>query len=154
MRKKPITATKKEKNNLKKKKKEVCTGTDGMTKMTKKTPTKMMKIADTGMDIGTDTETDSVKTTPVKNLKNLKNLKKTVSKRKKEKTKLSLSLKKKTSKNNQLNRKKTSGTKLNAHMHLIPADVVVKLVVDFLYDHNLCHCNHCSHPIDQRSTII
>ena len=56
------------------------------------------------------------------------------------KTKLSLSLKK--------------STKLNAHIHLIPADFVVKLVVDFLYDHNLCHCNHCSHPIDQRSTII
>ena len=68
--KKPITATKKKK--ITKKKKEVCTGTDGMTKMTKKTPTKMMKIADTGMDIGTDTETDSVKTTPVKNLKNLR----------------------------------------------------------------------------------
>ena len=61
---------------------------------------------------------------------------KTMSKRKKEKTKiktkLSLSLKKKTSKNNELNRKKTSGTKLNAHMHLTPADFVVELVVDFL----------------------
>ena len=160
MRKKPITATKKkkitkkEKNNLKKKvitkkkkitkkekkkkKKEVCTETDGMTKMTKKTPTKMMKIADTGMDIGTDTETDSVKTTPVKNLKNrknLKNLKKKVITEKKKlnlekiKTKLSLNLKK--------------STKLNVHIHLIPADVVVKLVVDFLHDHNLCH----SYPI-------
>merc|ERR1711936_1416117 len=79
--KKRMTANLKKKaiTNKKKKKKEVCTETDGMTKMTKKTPTKMMKIADTGMDIGTDTETDSVKTTPVKNLKNLKNLKKTVS---------------------------------------------------------------------------
>ena len=45
------------------------------------------------------------------------------------KTKLSLNLKK--------------STKLNVHIHLIPADVVVKLVVDFLHDHNLCH----SYPI-------
>ena len=144
MRKKPIT--KKEK---KKKKKEVCTETDGMTKMTKKTPTKMMKIADTGTDTGTDTKTPSVKTTPVmKKKENLKkkvitekkkeNLKKKVITEKKKlemekiKTKLSLNLKK--------------STKLNAHIHLIPADVVVKLVVDFLYDHNHCHCNHCSHP--------
>ena len=119
--------TKLSQNNLKERKKmirEVCTETDGMTKMTKKTPTKMMKIADTGMDIGTDTETDSVKTTPVKNLKNLKNLKKKVITEKKKlemekiKTKLSLNLKK--------------STKLNAHIHLIPADVVVQLVVDSL----------------------
>ena len=117
MRKKPITARQKKKKitkkEKKKKKKEVCTETDGMTKMTKKTPTKMMKIADTGTDTGTDTKTPSVKTTPVMNLK------------KKKKTKLSLNLKK--------------STKLNAHIHLIPADVVVKLVVDFLYDHNLCY---------------
>ena len=148
--KKVITEEKKiTKKGQRKKKKIACTETDGMTKMTKKTPTKMMKIADTGMDIGTDTETDSVKTTPAKNLKNLKNLdnlkKKVIAEKKKLemekiKTKLSLNLKK--------------STKLNAHIHLIPADVVVKLVVDFLYDHNLCHCNHCSHPIDQRSTII
>merc|ERR1712004_139429 len=98
-------------------------------------------IADTGTPSGT--------TTPARQKKNLKE--KTMSKRKKErtkiKTKLSLSLKKKTSKNNKLNRKKTSGTKLNAHIHLTPADFVVELVVDFLYDHNLCHCNHCCHPI-------
>ena len=100
----------------------------------KKTPTKMMKIADTGMDIGTDTETDSVKTTPVKNLKNLKNLdnlkKKVIAETKMakmtKKTKQSLSLKKST-------------------IHLIPADVVVKLVVDFLYDHNLCHASDIGH---------
>ena len=42
------------------------------------------------------------------------------------KTKQSLSLKKK-------------------HIHLIPADVVVKLVVDFLYDHNLCHAFDIGH---------
>ena len=175
--------TKKEKNNLKKKvitkkkkitkkekkkkKKEVCTETDGMTKMTKKTPTKKMKTYPTWTVTSkatiADTGTPSVKTTPVMTARlkeNQNNLKKKVITEKKKlemekiKTKLSLSLKKKTSKNNELNRKKTSGTKLNAHMHLIPADVVVKLVVDFLYDHNLCHCNHCSHPIDQRSTII
>ena len=42
------------------------------------------------------------------------------------KTKQSLSLKKST-------------------IHLIPADVVVKLVVDFLYDHNLCHAFDIGH---------
>ena len=134
--KKVITEEKKiTKKEQRKKKKEVCTETDGMTKMTKKTPTKMMKIADTGMDIGTDTETDSVKTTPVKNLKNLKNLdnlkKKVIAEKKKLemekiKTKLRLNLKKK-------------------YIHLIPADVVVKLVVDFLYDHNLCHAFDIGH---------
>ena len=126
--KKVITEEKKiTKKEQRKKKKEVCTETDGMTKMTKKTPTKMMKIADTGMDIGTDTETDSVKTTPVMNL----NLKK--------KTKLSLNLNKKTKLSLSLNKKKTKlslnlkkSTKLNAHIHLIPADVVVQLVVDSL----------------------
>ena len=134
--KKVITEEKKiTKKGQRKKKKIACTETDGMTKMTKKTPTKMMKIADTGMDIGTDTETDSVKTTPVKNLKNLKNLdnlkKKVIAEKKKLemekiKTKLRLNLKKK-------------------YIHLIPADVVVKLVVDFLYDHNLCHAFDIGH---------
>ena len=119
------------KKEQRKKKNQVCTETDGMTKMTKKTPTKMMKIADTGMDIGTDTETDSVKTTPAKNLKNLDNLKKKVIAETKmakmtKKTKQSLSLKKST-------------------IHLIPADVVVKLVVGFLYDHNLCHAFDIGH---------
>ena len=87
--------TKLSQNNLKERKKmirEVCTETDGMTKMTK-TPTKMAKMT--------------------------------------KKTKQSLSLKK--------------STKLNAHIHLIPADVVVKLVVDFLYDHNLCHAFDIGH---------
>ena len=136
MKKKVITEEKKiTKKGQRKKKKIACTETDGMTKMTKKTPTKMMKIADTGMDIGTDTETDSVKTTPVKNLKNLKNLdnlkKKVIAEKKKLemekiKTKLRLNLKKK-------------------YIHLIPADVVVKLVVDFLYDHNLCHAFDIGH---------
>ena len=82
--------TKLSQNNLKKRKKmirEVCTETDGMTKMTK-TPTKMAKMT--------------------------------------KKTKQSLSLKKST-------------------IHLIPADVVVKLVVDFLYDHNLCHAFDIGH---------
>ena len=126
------------KKEQRKKKNIACTETDGMTKMTKKTPTKMMKIADTGMDIGTDTETDSVKTTPAKNPKNLKNLKnldnlkkKVIAEKKKLemekiKTKLRLNLKKK-------------------YIHLIPADVVVKLVVDFLYDHNLCHAFDIGH---------
>ena len=123
--KKVITEEKKiTKKEQRKKKKIACTETDGMTKMTKKTPTKMMKIADTGMDIGTDTETDSVKTTPVMTLK-----KKTKLMTLKKKTKL-MTLKKK--------------TKLS-HIHLIPADVVVKLVVDFLYDHNLCHAFHIGH---------
>ena len=31
------------------------------------------------------------------------------------------------------------------YIHLIPADVVVKLVVDFLYDHNLCHAFDIGH---------
>ena len=137
--KKVITEEKKiTKKGQRKKKKIACTETDGMTKMTKKTPTKMMKIADTGMDIGTDTETDSVKTTPAKNPKNLKNLKnldnlkkKVIAEKKKLemekiKTKLRLNLKKK-------------------YIHLIPADVVVKLVVDFLYDHNLCHAFDIGH---------
>ena len=134
--KKVITEEKKiTKKGQRKKKKIACTETDGMTRMTRRTPTKMMKIADTGMDIGTDTETDSVKTTPVKNLKNLKNLdnlkKKVIAEKKKLemekiKTKLRLNLKKK-------------------YIHLIPADVVVKLVVDFLYDHNLCHAFDIGH---------
>ena len=84
MRKKPITARLKEKKKMTK---EVCTETNGMTKMTK-TPTKMAKMT--------------------------------------KKTKQSLSLKKST-------------------IHLIPADVVVKLVVDFLYDHNLCHAFDIGH---------
>ena len=139
MKKKVITEEKKiTKKGQRKKKKIACTETDGMTKMTKKTPTKIMKIADTGMDIGTDTETDSVKTTPAKNPKNLKNLKnldnlkkKVIAEKKKLemekiKTKLRLNLKKK-------------------YIHLIPADVVVKLVVDFLYDHNLCHAFDIGH---------
>ena len=64
--KKVITEEKKiTKKGQRKKKKIACTETDGMTKMTKKTPTKMMKIADTGTDTGTDTKTPSVKTTPV-----------------------------------------------------------------------------------------
>ena len=74
--------TKLSQNNLKERKKmirEVCTETDGMTKMTK-TPTKMAKMT--------------------------------------KKTKQSLSLKK--------------STKLNAHIHLTPADFVAELVVDFL----------------------
>ena len=138
MKKKVITEEKKiTKKGQRKKKKIACTETDGMTRMTRRTPTKMMKIADTGMDIGTDTETDSVKTTPAKNPKNLKNLKNLDNLKKKviaetkmakmtKKTKQSLSLKKK-------------------HIHLIPADVVVKLVVDFLYDHNLCHAFDIGH---------
>ena len=90
-----------------------------------------------------DTGTPSVTITPVmkkpitaRQKESQENLKeKTMSKKEKTKmkTKLSLSLKKKTSKNNKLNRKKTSGTKLNAHIHLPPADLVVKLLVDFLY---------------------
>ena len=125
--------TKLSQNNLKERKKmirEVCTETDGMTKMTKKTPTKKMKtyptwtvtstatIADTGMP------SESIAPVMKKQItaRQKENLKeKTMSKRKKEKTKiktkLSLSLKK---------------LKLNAHMHLTPADFVVELVVDFL----------------------
>merc|ERR1712012_353445 len=104
-----------------------------MTRMTRRTPTKMMKIADTGTDTGMDTETDSGKTTPVMNLK--------------KKTKLSLSLEKIKTKLSlekiKTKLKMTKKTKLRLNLkkkyiHLIPADVVVKLVVDFLYDHNLC----------------
>ena len=135
--------TKLSQNNLKERKKmirEVCTETDGMTKMTKKTPTKMMKIADTGTDTGMDTETDSGKTTPVMNLK--------------KKTKLSLSLEKIKTKLSlekiKTKLKMTKKTKLRLNLkkkyiHLIPADVVVKLVVDFLYDHNLCHAFDIGH---------
>ena len=112
-----------------------------------------MDLLETPAATTADTETPSVTTTPVMKKrmtarqKNQKKKSKMEKEKTKIKTKLSLSLKKKTSKNNELNRKKTSGTKLNAHMHLIPADFVVELVVDFLYDHNLCHCNHCCHPI-------
>merc|ERR1712147_2563 len=107
------------KKEQRKKKNIACTETDGMTKMTKKTPTKMTKIADTGMDIGMDTGMDIGMT--LKKKTKLMTLKK--------KTKL-MTLKKK--------------TKLS-HIHLIPADVVVKLVVDFLYDHNLCHAFDIGH---------
>ena len=126
--------TKLSQNNLKERKKmirEVCTETDGMTKMTKKTPTKMMKIADTGMDIGTDTETDSGKTTPVMNLK--------------EKIKTKLSLEKIKTKLKMTKKTKLRLNLKKKYIHLIPADVVVKLVVDFLYDHNLCHAFDIGH---------
>ena len=139
--KKVITEEKKiTKKEQRRKKNKVYTETDGMTKMTKKTPAKMMKIADTGMDIGTDTETDSGKTTPVMNLK--------------KKTKLSLSLEKIKTKLSlekiKTKLKMTKKTKLRLNLkkkyiHLIPADVVVKLVVDFLYDHNLCHAFDIGH---------
>lgn len=99
-------------------------------KITKKGQRKKKKIADTGTDTGMDTETDSGKTTPVMSLEKIKtklSLEKIKTKLKMtKKTKLRLNLKKK-------------------YIHLIPADVVVKLVVDFLYDHNLCHAFDIGH---------
>ena len=102
--------------------------------MRKTTPTWTATSTVTTADTGTPSVITPVMKKPItaRQKESQENLKENLKEKTKMKTKLSLSLKKKTSKNNKLNRKKTSGTKLNAHIHLIPADVVVQLVVDSL----------------------